>query len=185
MNDDEGTLVLFSKPETIFDELKYDDKMHFTLIDNKEGISLERIDFNRKTNDRSNWTSAASTSNFATPTYKNSQYLNTNINSQMLSIEPEVFTPNNDGVNDLVNFTYQFNKNNYTANLNIYNSNGNLVKMLLNNAPLGTEGIVSWNGLSDKNQSLPVGIYVVNFEYFNTDGTTDSLKKTLVIGKSF
>ena len=185
MNDDEGTLVLFSKPETIFDELKYDDKMHFTLIDNKDGISLERIDFNRKTNDRSNWTSASSTSNFATPTYKNSQYLNTNNNSQLLSIEPEVFTPNNDGINDLVNFTYQFNKNNYTANLNIYNSNGNLVKMLLNNAPLGTEGIVSWNGLSDKNQSLPVGIYVVNFEYFNLDGTTDSLKKTLVIGKSF
>jgi hypothetical protein len=185
MNDDEGTLVLFSKPETIFDELKYDDKMHFTLIDNKEGVSLERIDFNRKTNDRSNWTSAASTSNFATPTYKNSQYLKSNNNAEFLSIEPEVFTPNNDGVNDLVNFTYQFNKNNYTANLNIYNSNGNLVKMLLNNAPLGTEGIVSWNGLSDKNQSLPVGIYVVNFEYFNTDGTTDSLKKTLVIGKSF
>jgi len=185
MNDDEGTLVLFSKPETIFDELKYDDKMHFTLIDNKEGVSLERIDFNRKTNDRSNWTSASSTSNFATPTYKNSQYLKSNNNSQLLSIEPEVFTPNNDGVNDLVNFTYQFNKNNYTANLNIYNSNGNLVKILLNNAPLGTEGIVSWNGLSDKNQSLPVGIYVVNFEYFNTDGTTDSLKKTLVIGKSF
>lgn len=185
MNDEEGTLVLFSKPETIFDELKYDDKMHFTLIDNKEGVSLERIDFNRKTNDRSNWTSAASTSNFATPTYKNSQYLKSNNNAEFLSIEPEVFTPNNDGVNDLVNFTYQFNKNNYTANLNIYNSNGNLVKMLLNNAPLGTEGIVSWNGLSDKNQSLPVGIYVVNFEYFNTDGTTDSLKKTLVIGKSF
>lgn len=185
LNDDEGTLVLFSKPETIFDELKYDDKMHFTLIDNKEGVSLERIDFNRKTNDRSNWTSAASSSNFATPTAKNSQYLNTNINAQYLSIEPEVFTPNNDGVNDLVNFTYQFNKNNFTANLNVYNSNGNLVKMLLNNAPLGTEGVISWNGLNDKNQSLPIGIYVVNFEYFNTDGTSESLKKTVVIGKNY
>lgn len=185
MNDDEGTLVLFSKPETIFDELKYDDKMHFSLIDNKEGVSLERIDFNRKTNDRSNWTSAASTNNFSTPTYKNSQYLKTNTNVQVLNIEPEVFTPNNDGVNDLVNFSYQFNKNNFTANLNIYNSNGNLVKMLLNNAPLGTEGVISWNGLSDKNQLLPVGIYVVNFEYFNTDGTTDSMKKTVVIGKSY
>ncbi|MFZ4797885.1 MAG: lamin tail domain-containing protein [Bacteroidia bacterium] len=185
MNDDEGTLVIFSKPETIFDELKYDDKMHFELIDNKDGVSLERIDFNRKTNDRSNWTSAASTSNFATPTYKNSQYLKTNINEQVLNIEPEVFTPNNDGVNDLVNFTYQFNKNNFTANLNIYNSNGNLVKMLLNNAPLGTQGVISWNGLSDKNLLLPVGIYIVNFEYFNTDGTTDSIKKTIVIGKSY
>ena len=185
MNDDEGILVLFSKPETIYDELKYDDKMHFDLIDNKDGVSLERIDFNRKTNDRNNWTSAASTNNFATPTFKNSQYLKTNINEQVLNIEPEVFTPNNDGVNDLVNFIYQFNKNNFTANLNIYNSNGNLVKMLLNNAPLGTQGVISWNGLSDKNQLLPVGIYVVNFEYFNTDGTTDSLKNTVVIGKSY
>jgi hypothetical protein len=185
LNDDEGTLVLFSKPETIFDELKYDDKMHFDLIDNKDGVSLERIDFNRKTNDRSNWTSAASTSNYATPTYKNSQYLKTNSNEQVFNIEPEVFTPNNDGVNDLVNFSYQFNKNNFSANLHIYNSTGYLVKMLLNNALLGTEGVVSWNGLSDKNQSLPVGIYIVNFEYFNPDGTIESLKKTLVIGANY
>ncbi len=185
LNDDEGTCVLFSKPETIFDELQYNDKMHFTLIDNKEGISLERIDFFRATNDKNNWTSAASTSGFATPTYKNSQFLKVNIGNELLNIEPEVFSPNNDGVNDLVNISYKFNKNNNTATLNIYNSNGILVKTLLNNAPLGTEGVITWNGLSNSNDALPVGIYIVNFEYFNVDGSTENIKKTLVIGSSF
>jgi gliding motility-associated-like protein len=185
LNDDEGTFVLFSKPETIFDELQYNDKMHFTLIDNKEGISLERIDFFRGTNDKNNWTSAASTIGFATPTYKNSQFLKVNIGNELLNIEPEVFSPNNDGVNDVVNISYKFSKNNNTATLNIYNSNGILVKTLLNNAPLGTEGVITWNGLSNSNQALPVGIYIVNFEYFNTDGSTENIKKTLVIGSSF
>lgn len=184
-NDDEGNCVLFSKPETIFDELKYNEKMHFTLIDNKEGISLERIDFNKPTNNNNNWTSAASTSGFATPTYKNSQYLNLNIGNQILNIEPEVFTPNNDGLNDIVNISYKMNKNNFTATLNIYNSSGVLVKNLLNNTPLGTEGIITWNGLSNTNNALPIGIYIINFDLFNTDGTTENIKKTIVIGSSY
>jgi hypothetical protein len=184
-NDDEGTCVLFAKPELVYDELAYNEKMHFTLIDNKEGVSLERIDFNKSTNDKNNWTSAASTSGFATPTYKNSQYLNFEIKNQTLSIEPEVFTPNNDGTNDLVTFTYKFDKNNYTGTLQIFNSSGVLVKTLLNNLPLGTEGSLTWNGLSEKNSALPVGIYVVYFTYFNTDGSSNAIKKTLVIGKTF
>ncbi|MBJ7427643.1 MAG: gliding motility-associated C-terminal domain-containing protein, partial [Bacteroidia bacterium] len=161
------------------------EKMHFTLIDNKEGVSLERIDFNKPTNDKNNWTSAASTSGFATPTYKNSQYLNFEIKNETLNIEPEVFTPNNDGTNDLVTFTYKFDRNRYTGTLQVFNAAGVLVKTLLNNLPLGAEGSVTWNGLSDANNSLPVGIYVVLFNYFNTDGSSDTLKKTVVIGKTF
>jgi len=184
-NDDEGSCVLFLKPETIFDELTYTEKMHFTLIDNKEGVSLERIDFNKKTTDKNNWTSAASTSGFATPTYKNSQYLNFEIKNQTLSIIPEVFTPNNDGVNDLVTFTYKFDKNNYTGTMQVFNSTGVLVKTLLNNLPLGTEGTLTWNGLSEINNALPIGIYIVYFNYFNTDGSSSSIKKTVVIGKAF
>lgn len=184
-NDDEGTCVLFAKPELVYDELDYNEKMHFTLIDNKEGVSLERIDFNKLTNDKNNWTSAASTSGFATPTYKNSQYLNFEIKNQTLSLEPEVFTPNNDGTNDLVTFTYKFEKNNYTGTLQIFNSSGVLVKTLLNNLPLATEGGLTWNGLSEKNSALPIGIYVVYFTYFNTDGSSNAIKKTLVIGKTF
>ncbi len=184
-NDDAGTALLFTKPENIFDELSYDDKMHFDLLDNKEGVSIERIDFNRSTTDRNNWSSASSTSGFATPTYKNSQYLVAANKALALNIEPEIFTPNNDGINDVVNFTYKLDKNNYSGTILVYNSNGVLVKNILNNAPLGAEGIITWNGLSDKNQALPVGIYIVYFDYFNTDGGSDSIKKTLIIGKSY
>lgn len=183
-NDNSGAVFLFSKQTPLFDALYYDDKMHFALIDNAEGVSLERIDFNRATHDVSNWTSASRTSGFATPTYKNSQYLKGDNKALLLNIDPEVFTPNNDGVNDVVNFTYKLDKNNYTGTLHIYNANGTLVKTILNNTPLGMEGIISWNGLSESNQALPVGIYIAYFDYFNTDGTTDAIKKTLVIAKT-
>jgi hypothetical protein len=184
-NDDEGNCVLFTKNETIIDELNYTEKMHFALIDNKEGVSLERINYNAPTANKNNWTSAAGTSNFSTPTYKNSQFLNQNQGAQLFNINPEVFTPNNDGVNDLVTFSFNVNNNNYLGSLHVFNSNGVLVKTLLNNAPLAPETVINWNGLGNKNELLPVGIYIVYFECLNTDGNMITNKKTLVIGKTF
>lgn len=184
-NDDEGNCLLFTKNETIIDELNYTEKMHFTLIDNKEGVSLERINPNEPSSNKNNWTSAASTSNFSTPTSKNSQFLQYNQGTQLLNISPEVFTPNNDGTNDLVTFTFNLHNNNYFGSLHVFNSNGLLVKTLLNNAPLAPETVVNWNGLGNKNEVLPVGIYIVYFECLNTNGTLTTSKKTLVIGKTF
>ena len=56
------------------DEVKYKDDWHFKLIDDAEGVSLERIDPDGTSQDETNWHSAASTAGYGTPTYKNSQY---------------------------------------------------------------------------------------------------------------
>ncbi len=58
----------------IIDELVYNEKWHFKLIDNDEGVALERIDYNAPTQQQDNWHSAASSVGYGTPTYKNSQY---------------------------------------------------------------------------------------------------------------
>jgi hypothetical protein len=73
-SNDEGRCVLLNKDGKRFDQFDYTDRMHYPLLDNKDGVSLERIDFNRPTDDASNWTSASSTSGYGTPTYQNSQY---------------------------------------------------------------------------------------------------------------
>ncbi|MEY3148152.1 MAG: hypothetical protein RL688_1371, partial [Actinomycetota bacterium] len=56
------------------DRVAYLNDWHFKLISDEEGVSLERIDHNAVSQDASNWHSAASSVNYGTPTYKNSQY---------------------------------------------------------------------------------------------------------------
>lgn len=181
-NDDAGTVLLSDLTGTRIEEFVYDDKMHFALLDNKEGVSLERINPFRPVSDRSNWTSASAGANYATPTIRNSQYFETAINNSTLSIEPEVFSPDGDGYHDMVNFNYQFSETGNVAKLEIYNSSGLLIKTLFKNQLLGGSGTYSWNGI-DEHGNLPAyGIYVANFEVFSLNGETKTYRKTFVLG---
>jgi hypothetical protein len=72
--DDEGDVVVLNFQGDIIDEVKYKDDWHFKLIDNAEGVSLERIDPDGSSQDANNWHSAASTAGYGTPTLQNSQY---------------------------------------------------------------------------------------------------------------
>ena len=43
-SDDAGTVVITDNRGTVVDQFSYTDKMHYALLSNKEGVSLERID---------------------------------------------------------------------------------------------------------------------------------------------
>jgi hypothetical protein len=179
-NDDAGTCVLMDLQQKRYDQLQYDDKMHFALLDEKDGVSLERLDFNRPSNDRTNWTSAASTVGFATPTYQNSQYASVAA-SGSLKAQPEIFSPDGDGMDDIVNFSYTANEPGYTANFYIYNASGRQVKHLLRNQLLGTSGVFSWDGITDDGAKAPIGIYICYLELFNLKGEVSKQKITVVV----
>ncbi|RYZ39857.1 MAG: hypothetical protein EOP49_29940, partial [Sphingobacteriales bacterium] len=70
MPDDKGYIGIFNKQGTLVDEVSYSEKWHFALLNNKEGVALERIDYSQPTNEKANWTSAASTAGFGTPGYQ-------------------------------------------------------------------------------------------------------------------
>jgi hypothetical protein len=178
---DAGTCALINLEGMRYDEFVYNDDMHFALLDTKDGVSLERIDFNRPTNDKSNWTSASSTSGYATPTYQNSQYATIQSNST-LKADPEVFSPDGDGYNDIVNFSYMMYEPGYAANFYIYNSLGKMVKHLLRNEILGTSGVFSWDGITSDGTKAPIGIYICYFEFFNLKGEVIKKKITTVVG---
>lgn len=177
----EGTCLLIDLNGNRYDELMYSDKMHFGLLDNKDGVSLERIDFNRPTSDKSNWTSASFSSGYATPTFQNSQFTSTQSTAD-LTAEPEVFSPDGDGFNDLVHFSYNLGQAGYTGSMRIYNSSGLLQKNLLRNELLGTTGVFSWDGITDDGTKAPIGIYLCYFEAFNLTGDIIRKKITTVVG---
>lgn len=180
-SDNEGTALVIDASGKRYDQFTYDDKMHYPLLDDKGGVSLERIDFNRPTNERTNWTSA-SMALMATPAYRNSQFAEGNANGEHLKVEPEVFSPDGDGYKDIVNFSYTMDEGGYTGNLFLYDSRGVMVKQLLKNEILGTSGTFSWNGITDKNEKVALGIYIVYFEVFNLKGDIKNYRSTVVVG---
>jgi hypothetical protein len=179
--DNSGTALIIDASGKCYDAFSYDENMHFALLTDKSGISLERIDMNRPTNDRTNWTSA-STRVDATPAYRNSQFATGNANGEHLRVDPEVFSPDDDGYKDVTNVSYTLPGSGYTGNLYLFDSRGMLVKQLLKNELLGTSGTFSWNGITDKNEKAPIGIYIVYFEVFNLQGDVQQYRSTVVVG---
>ncbi|MFN6082186.1 MAG: gliding motility-associated C-terminal domain-containing protein, partial [Bacteroidota bacterium] len=165
-----------------YDQLNYDDKMHFALLDDKNGVSLERIDYNRASNERTNWTSASAASGYGTPTRKNSQYMQSNAGRSLLSLSSEIFSPDGDGYQDLLNIYIKTPATGYTGTLSVYDNNGRLVKQLMRNDILGAENIISWDGINDNGEKANIGIYIIYLEVFDLKGNTTKEKITAVVG---
>ncbi|MCB0400805.1 MAG: lamin tail domain-containing protein [Flavobacteriales bacterium] len=180
-NNDEGDVYLISNLNAVIDEVHYNEDMHFALLNSVDGVSLERIDYNRPSNDVTNWHSAAEDVGFATPGYENSQYMNTNTDGGDIVIDPESFSPDNDGVDDVVNISYNFPEPGYVANIVIYDAKGRLVRNLVKNELLGTSGTFSWDGTADDNEKGRIGIYIIFVEAFDLQGNTKHFKKTCVL----
>ncbi len=182
-NDDEGDVIILNAQGNITDELKYNEKWHFKLIDNREGVALERIDYNAATQNSDNWHSAATSAGYGTPTYKNSQYrIDLHIQGE-ITVTPEIVSPDNDGMDDFATIDYSFPSSGYVANITIFDAAGRIIRYLQRNALCGIKGNFRWDGLGEKNQRLPVGIYIIYTEVFNLDGKKKQFKHTIVLAR--
>lgn len=165
----------------VIDHFTYYDNMQFPLLNVTKGVSLERINFNRPTQDRSNWHSAAEAVGFATPGYRNSQYSDAGETDNAIEVTPEIFSPDEDGMNDVVNINYHFDTPGFVANVTIYDSKGRLVKYLVRNELLGTKGTWSWDGINEEREKARIGIYIIFTEVFDISGNVKHYKKTCVL----
>lgn len=184
--DDKGTALLMSQSGRIIDELNYDRRWHFALVDNEEGISLERIDPEKPTQTPDNWTSAAASAGFGTPGYKNSQYrAEINAPAGSISLNPAMFSPDNDGFEDFCLVEFRMNEPGYVANVTIYDAAGRPVRVLQRNTTLAASGSFRWDGLNDKQQRVNSGNYIVLFEAFNLQGKKQAFKKGVTVARKF
>lgn len=180
--DDEGHVILMDNAGAIHDEFYYQKDYHFDLISDQNGVSLERIDYDRLTNDPTNWHSAASNVGFATPGYENSQLQPANGTGDAFSLEPDVFSPDNDGFQDVLNITYSLEQPGSAANITIYDSDGRLVRRLVRNQLLSTKGTLSWDGIRDDGRKARIGVHILLIELIQSNGETSSTKKSCVLG---
>lgn len=182
-SDDEGDVIILNAQGKITDELKYKDDWHFRLLDNKEGVALERIDYSAPTQQEANWHSAATSVNYGTPTYQNSQFRRNDGVQGEVKLSPEIVSPDNDGQDDFATVDYNFPEAGYVASITIFDASGRPVRYLQRNALCGTSGSFRWDGLGERNQQLATGIYIVLTEVFNLSGKKKQFKKTIVVAR--
>ena len=181
--DDKGTVVLVSLNGDIIDEMQYEDDWHFGLIDNDDGVALERIDPSAASQAKANWHSAASGVGYGTPGYQNSQFKRLEDLKATIDISPKTFSPDNDGRDDIATIGYKVEEAGYLANIIIFDAAGRIVRRLVKNDLLQLKGSWNWDGLGENRNKLPIGHYIVFTEVFNLQGKKKSFKNTIVLAR--
>ncbi len=181
LNNKNARLTL-SSANRILDDFTYNESYHHSILSSAKGVSLERISSASPTNLPQNWTSAASTSFYATPGFRNSQARSTNGDNRLLSISPDIFTPDGDGIDDFIIISLTLPSENWIASVRIFDMNGRLIKRLSNNQSPGTANILTWDGSNDSGSMAGIGIYIIAAELYNLDGQVNLFKETVVVG---
>ena len=182
-NIDSGTVYLTFE-ETILDKVAYTEDWQFKLLDATKGKSLERIDPNGISNSSLNWHTAAESIGFATPGKINSQKLTSKATGDFSFISKTI-SPDNDGFEDLLEIHYRLLQPDMVGSFSIYDNNGQLIQTVFKNNLLATEGIFTWDGITDSNLKASIGTYVGVFEAFDTKGgiIINKSKAFVVAGK--
>lgn len=176
-----GTVVVLDAQATVIDLFRYEEKMHFPLLRSVKGVSLERQDPDRATNDRTNWHSAAESAGFGTPGYENSQYAPAPSPTGEMSIDPAIFSPDNDGHQDVLTITYRFEQPGFVGTMRVYDIAGREVRRLMDNQLLGISGAITWDGVQENGSKGRMGPYIVHFEVYDLAGNVEAYKKTVTL----
>jgi len=162
LNNSSGSIYLTDRAGKVVDLVRYSDEMHMELLDDPRGISLERISAKRSGLDPDNWHSAASIAGYATPGRENSQFLDESNLDRLLDVSTEVFSPDNDGYNDLLEIFINTNGNDWVIGLMITDLQGNRIRVLANMHLVGPSVTYTWDGEGDSGAMQPMGFYVIH-----------------------
>ena len=174
LNNESATLILTnSNKDTIFDEFSYQESMHHVLVKNPKGVALERVYAELPTPDLRNWHSAASSHNYGTPGFINSQHRNTDVSideqEKNFYFENQVFSPDNDGDNDVCVLYFKLPNAGHIINIAILTPGGEKVYDLAKQFLSGQQGFFTWDGRNQKGKVSNIGVYVFYVEFFHPE----------------
>ncbi len=164
----EDCLLLFDpQTEAVYFHVCYSEDWHNQAYAKTDGVSLERIRLSSPAQDANNWTSAASTVGFGTPTLTNSQVagaIETGTNA--FTLEALRVSPDGDGFEDRLAVNYAFGQASTLARFSIVDPRGYIVYSEAADVSVGSAGSWVWDGVDNDGQIVGVGTYVLRIEYW-------------------
>lgn len=177
-----GVALIMSRQGVVVDQMTFSEKMHYPLLKETKGVSLERVSWDVPSGQSDNWHSAVEAVHFGTPGYENSMMaVEHEFVEVPISVEPKVFSPDGDAVDDHCVVDYSFEEAGCTMNVYIFNADGQLVRHLVRGELVGQKGRFAWNGLDGRGRRVPLGVYVVVAEVFDMNGMVRRYKEAVAL----
>ncbi|MBP9212067.1 MAG: lamin tail domain-containing protein, partial [Bacteroidetes bacterium] len=172
-------LVLADLTGAVIDSVRYSPEWHLRTL-STAGRSLERIDPNGRSEEPRNWSSSVSPL-LSTPLKQNSIELRTMVTSSALSLQPNPFSPDQDGHEDFLSIGYSLPGSSVTIRLRIYDVSGRLIRTLAQNEPSAPVGSLNWDGRDDQGHRVRIGPYIILLEALDNLGGTAAAMKGVVV----
>ena len=178
LNNDADTIKLLDFHNIIIDSLSYEIDASI-----RNGVSYERMNPQFDANLSNNWRPNVLPEG-STPGFRNSIFIEPGERKGVLTALPNPFSPNGDGIDDVLVVRFELPMQYSSVNLSIFDLRGYAVAKLLNNARSGATREVIWNGQNDHGESLPVGIYIIFLEAIDAgNGKLFQAKTTAVLAR--
>lgn len=184
MPDDDGKILIINRSGEIIDEFHYDKYMHYPLLRNKDGVSLEKINYKISSQQTDNWHSASASENYATPTRSNSQFINQEESKSWIKIDQKIVNADNNGTDDFLNINYQFDEPGTLLSIYLFNQQGSMICKIVNNLMCGRNGAFNWKGIDNQNNYVASGIYILVAEAFHLNGFRKRYKKVIAVKRA-
>ena len=175
-----GAGVLLFSDNNVIDFMSYSEDLHYPLLTETKGVSLERVNPEISSADPGNWHSAAAPL-YGTPGYKNSVFIEKIDNNTDIEITPAVFSPDGDGFNDVTTINLSVFEPDFTAKILIFDSQGRFIRNLVSGQNIASQSHFVWNGQDENGRIVPTGIYIAFVEMFDTHGNIKRFKKAVVV----
>ena len=176
-----STAGIIDKFGIAIDTFPYSDDLHNALIDDTDGVSLERISFLASTLDPNNWQSAARSVGFGTPGLPNSQSIPNVSGEGVYEIVNTTFSPDGDGFEDFTIVRFVEPRPGSLATIRVFDALGREVNQILRNDVLGAGTLAQWDGATSEGLPAPMGIYILLIETFDAEGNTMKYKEPIVL----
>ncbi len=179
LTDEGGVIELRDSNNACIDSLYFSKDLHFELLVQTEGISLERLHLFPMDKGNSNWFSSAQIATPGLYIEKANPLL-----KEAFTATPPVFSPNLDGHNDYITFNLKNINETAWARLNILNHQGQLVYESEPNLIGQNHASLRWTGLNRFGQLSEAGMYFAVLEMQDKNGERDVYRCSFAIAAS-
>jgi len=151
------------------------------MLGDAQGVSLERLSYEKSGNDPGNWHSASAASGYATPGYRNSQEIIQETEDTLVTLSTSLLTPDNDGWDDVLSILLTPDDTGYLLSIEITDLYGYAVREIASAAIAGDREYWFWDGKDKASEQVAPGIYVVHVELLHPDGRRRMIRKAVAV----
>jgi len=178
LNNSSETIYILDHTESVIDSLQYNE--NWALMDSR---SVEKYRITDTSNEPNNWGISVGEAG-KTPGFQNSLFFSDLPSKGRVTISPDPFSPDGDGIDDELTITYSLPYLGAAIRWEIIDMAGRVIAKPYYNYQVGQNGKLKWNGKRDNGKSARIGIYVMKISFQDVASAQSwETVKTVVLAK--